>query len=169
MRKLLEYLPPVMAETAEMQGIMDGEQPYFDLAWEDLDGLLAELYIGSAEGEGLSRWENILKLPGGGTAEDRRKEILLRMARMLPYTERSLQAYLDRILDGDVIVDVLYDTYAVAIEYGGQNETLFASLYTELRQMIPANMGFTLSAMEELAMALYAGTVLQVTDSLEVI
>ena len=169
MRKLLEYLPPVMAETAEMQGIMDGEQPYFDLAWEDLDGLLAELYIGSAEGEGLSRWENILKLPGGGTAEDRRKEILLRMARMLPYTERSLQAYLDRILDGDVIVDVLYDTYAVAIEYGGQNETLFASLYTELRQMIPANMGLTLSAMEELAMALYAGTVLQVTDSLEVI
>ena len=169
MRKLLEYLPPVMAETAEMQGIMDGEQPYFDLAWEDLDGLLAELYIGSAEGEGLSRWENILKLPGGGTAEDRRKEILLRMARMLPYTERSLQAYLDRILAGDVIVDVLYDTYAVAIEYGGQNEALFASLYTELRQMIPANMGFTLSAMEELAMALYAGTVLQVTDSLEVI
>ena len=165
MRQLIDYLPPVMAEVPEMQGIMRGEQPYFDTVWGDLDMLLAELYVPSATGEGLKRWERLLKLSGSGGVEDRRKEILLRMMRRLPYTERMLRDYLRNALGEEASVDVLYDDYMVEIEYGGENEALLGSIYGELRQIIPANMGFTLRAMEEQKGNLYFGVILQVRDT----
>ena len=62
-------------------------------------------------------------------------------------------------------MDVLYDDYMVEIEYGGENEALLGSLYGELRQIIPANMGFTLRAMEEQKGNLYFGVILQVRDT----
>lgn len=169
MRKLIDYLPPVMADVPEMQGIMRGEQPYFDVVWEDLDELLTELYVPSATGEGLRRWERLLKLSGGGTAEERRTEILLRMARRLPYTETMLKDYLYSIFGEDVVANVYHDDYAVEVGYTGDQTELFASLYRELRQMVPANMTFEMYEMMALYGQLYTGVVLQIADKIVII
>ena len=169
---LRDYWPRFLSELFEFQEIAGAEQPEFSIVVHDIEEAADDFFLVSLSDYGCSRWEKIMELvPAEGTTiADRRRQILLKYLSRLPYTETMLRNYLERILgEGEVVVEIDYDEYALSIEYGGGNDALLASLYTELRQMIPANMGFTLSAMEELAMALYAGTVLQVTDSLEVI
>ena len=103
MRQLIDYLPPVMAELLEMQGITSAVQPQIDALWNETEYLLDELYIPYASGVGLKRWEKLLGLPSSGSVEKRRQEILLVLQSRLPYTETFLKDYLEEVL-GDVIL-----------------------------------------------------------------
>lgn len=167
MRQLIDYLPPVMAELLEMQGIASAVQPQIDALWNETEYLLDELYIPYASGIGLKRWEKLLGLPSSGSVEKRRQEILLVLQSRLPYTETFLKDYLEKVL-GDVILTVDYGKYSVSIETGGENEEILSSLSVQLRQIIPANMTLFLAIMEEYLAWIYTGCLLQVTDTVEV-
>ena len=167
MRQLIDYLPPVMAELLEMQGITSAVQPQIDALWNETEYLLGELYIPYASGIGLKRWEKLLGLPSSGSVEKRRQEILLVLQSRLPYTETFLKDYLEEVL-GDVILTVDYGQYSISIEAGSENEEILSSLSVQLRQIIPANMALFLAIMEEYLAWIYAGCLLQVTDTVEV-
>ena len=167
MRQLIDYLPPVMAELLEMQGITAAVQPQIDKLWNETEYLLDELYIPYASGIGLKRWEKLLGLPSSGSVEKRRQEILLVLQSRLPYTETFLKEYLEEVL-GDVILTVDYGQYSVSIETGSENEAILSSLSAQLRQIIPANMALFLAIMEEYLAWMYTGCLVQVTDTVEV-
>ena len=167
MRQLIDYLPPVMAELLEMQGIASAVQPQIDALWNETEYLLDELYIPYASGVGLKRWEKLLGLPSSGSVEKRRQEILLVLQSRLPYTETFLKDYLEEVL-GDVILTVDYGQYSISIEAGSENEEILSSLSVQLRQIIPANMALFLAIMEEYLAWIYTGCLLQVTDTVEV-
>lgn len=167
MRQLIDYLPPVMAELLEMQGITSAVQPQIDALWNETEYLLDELYIPYASGIGLKRWEKLLGLPSSGSVEKRRQEILLVLQSRLPYTETFLKDYLEEVL-GDVILTVDYGQYLISIEAGSENEEILSSLSVQLRQIIPANMALFLAIMEEYLAWIYTGCLLQVTDTVEV-
>ena len=167
MRQLIDYLPPVMAELLEMQGITAAVQPQIDKLWNETEYLLDELYIPYASGIGLKRWEKLLGLPSSGSVEKRRQEILLVLQSRLPYTETFLKEYLQEVL-GDVILTVDYGQYSVSIETGSENEAILSSLSAQLRQIIPANMALFLAIMEEYLAWMYTGCLVQVTDTVEV-
>lgn len=167
MRQLIDYLPPVMAELLEMQGITSAVQPQIDALWNQTEYLLDELYIPYASGIGLKRWEKLLGLPSSGSIENRRKAILLVLQSRLPYTETFLKDYLEEVL-GDVILTVDYGQYSISIEAGSENEEILSSLSVQLRQIIPANMALFLAIMEEYLAWIYTGCLLQVTDTVEV-
>ena len=167
MRQLIDYLPPVMAELLEMQGITSAVQPKIDALWNETEYLLDELYIPYASGIGLKRWEELLGLPSSGSVEKRRREILLVLQSRLPYTETFLKDYLEEVL-GDVILTVDYGQYSISIEAGSENEEILSSLSVQLRQIIPANMALFLAIMEEYLAWIYTGCLLQVTDTVEV-
>lgn len=167
MRQLIDYLPPVMAELLEMQGITAAVQPQIDKLWNETEYLLDELYIPYASGIGLKRWEKLLGLPSSGSVEKRRQEILLVLQSRLPYTETFLKEYLQEVL-GDVILTVDYGQYSVSIETGSENEAILSSLSAQLRQIIPANMTLFLAIMEEYLAWMYTGCLVQVTDTVEV-
>ena len=59
-RKLINYLPYVVRDYAEFQGITGAEQPEFENAWAAVDDLLNNQFIKTAGNLGLSRWEKIL-------------------------------------------------------------------------------------------------------------
>lgn len=166
MRQLIDYLPPVMAETLEMQGITAAEQPQIEALWNAADFVLDELYISSAADIGLRRWEQILNLSSAGTVEDRRKTILLKLMGNRPYTHRTLESYLESVL-GDVQLSIDYGEYAVSIETGSENEQILTSLQDQLRQMIPANMTLFLAIMAEYYLPLYFGGVVEVAYEYE--
>ncbi len=68
-RKLIDYLPYVIRDYAEFQGIMGSEQPEIEKAWNTTDDLLDNQFISTAGNVGLSRWEKILEItPRGLTA-----------------------------------------------------------------------------------------------------
>ena len=167
MRQLIDYLPPVMAELLEMQGITSAVQPQIDALWNETEYLLDELYIPYASGIGLKRWEKLLGLPSSGSVEKRRQEILLVLQSRLPYTETFLKDYLEEVL-GDVILTVDFSQYSISIEAGSENEEILSSLSVQLRQIIPANMALFLAIMEEYLAWIYTGCLLQVTDTVEV-
>ena len=167
MRQLIDYLPPVMAELLEMQGITSAVQPQIDALWNETEYLLDELYIPYASGVGLKRWEKLLGLPSSGSVEKRRQEIFLVLQSRLPYTETFLKDYLEEVL-GDVILTVDYGQYSISIEAGSENEEILSSLSVQLRQIIPANMALFLAIMEEYLAWIYTGCLLQVTDTVEV-
>lgn len=167
MRQLIDYLPPVIAETIEMIGITDGEQPQFDKVWNETEFILDELYVTTATNIGLKRWETMLGLPSSGTVEKRRQEILLILQSRLPYTETFLKNYLEDIL-GDVLLTVDYGNYNVSVEVGSESEPLLVSITSQLRQIIPANMQLFLAIMSEYLATVFTGCVLQVTDTIEV-
>ena len=66
-RKLIDYLPYVIRDYAEFQGIMGSEQPEIEKAWNTTDDLLDNQFIPTAGNMGLSRWEKILGITPKGT------------------------------------------------------------------------------------------------------
>ena len=66
-RKLIDYLPYVIRDYAEFQGIMGSEQPEIEKAWNTTDDLLNNQFIPTAGNMGLSRWEKILGITPKGT------------------------------------------------------------------------------------------------------
>lgn len=66
-RKLINYLPYVVRDYAEFQGITGAEQPEFENAWAAVDDLLNNQFIKTAGNLGLSRWEKILGITPKGT------------------------------------------------------------------------------------------------------
>lgn len=87
-RKLINYLPYVVRDYAEFQGIAGAEQPEFENAWAAVDDLLNNQFITTAGNLGLSRWEKILGITpkGTDTLDDRRFRVLTRLNEELPYT-----------------------------------------------------------------------------------
>lgn len=99
-RKLIDYLPYVIRDYAEFQGIMGSEQPEIEKAWNTTDDLLDNQFIPTAGNMGLSRWEKILGITPKGTdsLEDRRFRILTRINEELPYTLPQLRNILETLL-----------------------------------------------------------------------
>ena len=163
-RKLRDYRPPVLAGAAEMEGICRGEQPQFEIIWMRIDRLLRELYVPSAEAEGLARWEETLGLSPDGDAEERRKQILLTLVGERPYTIKWLRGYLESIL-GDVRVSESADDFLLTIETGSENEPLLGTLQKSIRALIPADIELELTGMTEEFAPVYSGCMIQLTDT----
>ena len=92
-RKLIDYLPYVIRDYAEFQGIMGSEQPEIEKAWNTTDDLLDNQFIPTAGNMGLSRWEKILGITPKGTdsLEDRRFRILKNFRTPCPSFGTSLK------------------------------------------------------------------------------
>ena len=98
-RKLINYLPYVVRDYAEFQGITGAEQPEFENAWAAVDDLLNNQFIKTAGNLGLSRWEKILGITpkGTDTLDDRRFRVLTRLNEELPYTLPQLRVILESL------------------------------------------------------------------------
>ena len=127
-RKLIDYLPYVIRDYAEFQGIMGSEQPEIEKAWNTTDDLLDNQFIPTAGNMGLSRWEKILGITPKGTdsLEDRRFRILTRINEERTYqllvkiglaaknNFNDVESLLNRVVPQNMVVTLLqlYNTHA---------------------------------------------------------
>lgn len=142
-RKLTNYLPYVVRDYAEFQGITGAEQPEFETAWAAADDLLANQFIKTAGNLGLSRWEKILGITpkGTDTLDDRRFRIFTRINEELPYTLPQLRNILE-ILCGskNYAVEVMEGTYELIVKIGIEAKSNFNDVASLLDRVIPQNM-----------------------------
>ena len=98
-RKLIDYLPPVLQQTREMQAVMEGEQPAVAGLWDAWKTVLDALFVRYANEQGLARWERMLGIRPRGTdsMEVRRVAVLARLNEQLPFTERTLGLLVDGV------------------------------------------------------------------------
>ena len=142
-RKLLNYLPYIVRDYAEFQGITNGEQPEFEQAWDSADDLLDNQFISTAGNMGLSRWERILEITpkGTDTLEDRRFRILTRINEELPYTIPQLRNILKTLCgEGNYSADVEEGTYQLLVKIGLAAKNNFNDVEALLNRVVPQNM-----------------------------
>jgi len=142
-RKLIDYLPYVIRDYAEFQGIMGSEQPEIEKAWNTTDDLLDNQFIPTAGNMGLSRWEKILGITPKGTdsLEDRRFRILTRINEELPYTLPQLRNILETLCGkGNYSADVEEGTYQLLVKIGLAAKKNFQDVQTLLKRVAPVNL-----------------------------
>lgn len=146
-RKLINYLPYVVRDYAEFQGITGAEQPEFETAWAAADDLLANQFIKTAGNLGLSRWEKILGITpkGTDTLDDRRFRILTRINEELPYTLPQLRNILETLCGpGNYSADVAEGTYHLIVKIGLAAKNNFTDVESLLNRVVPQNLIVTL-------------------------
>jgi len=139
---LIPYLPPRMQEYYELQKIMAAENPEFQQLWNVNEQIRKDLFILTAEEQGLRRLENIMGLfpSEDDTFESRRMRILTRWNDSLPYSFRYLIGMLEVITGGNYEIINHFNEYEMEIithigTRGGVDD-----LQHLFRTVIPANM-----------------------------
>lgn len=153
-RHILDYLPLILKEPAELKALMEAEQPEIELLWIEQDYVLANLFVLSASEYGIRRWEKILKIYPQDTdsLEIRRMRVLLRLLFKPPYTRRWLYGWLldiygegnftINITDYIVDIDLLYDNIKEADE-------LTSDFVALVQDAMPENMMFDFNILRE--------------------
>ena len=137
-RKLINYLPYVVRDYAEFQGITGAEQPEFEAAWAAAEDLLSNQFIKTAGNLGLSRWEKILGITpkGTDTLDDRRFRVLARLNEELPYTLSQLRVILENLCGpGNSSAEVT--DYTLLVKVGVAAKKNFEDVQTLLVRVAP--------------------------------
>lgn len=140
---LVSYLPPFISEYREINTALTAQEPEFCLVWKAADRVLYNEFIATADENGISRFERLLKiLPSGmDTLESRRARVQSRWFMALPYTWRMFLKKLAVLCgDNNFAVTKQFDCYRihldVTLELFGQTE----ELRRIIESMIPCNM-----------------------------
>lgn len=147
-RRLINYLPFIIRDYAEVQGITESQQPEFEQAWKSAEDLLDNQFISTAGNMGLSRWERILEIipKGTDTLEDRRFRILTRINEELPYTIPQLRNILETLCGaGNYSAEVPEGTYNLVVKVGVAAKKNFSDVEALLDRVVPQNMIVNLS------------------------
>lgn len=147
--RLSGYLPPFEREYSEFRAVFAAEEPELLLAWEKAGGLRDDMFLQTAGMEALRRYEGICGMTPllSDDAESLRMRLLSRWMEDIPYTERSLRAYLTALYGAE--------NYALLVDHGGYDVMLrllhragmdYGGLYRLLRDMLPANLELGLAA-----------------------
>lgn len=147
-RKLIEYLPYVVRDYAEFQGLTAGEQPEFEQVWNRADELLDNQFVLTAGNLGLSRWEEILGIvpKATDTLDDRRFRVLTRLNEELPYTLPQLRNILQTLCgEGNFSAEIEAETYELIVKIGLAAKRHFSDVKALLERVSPENLMINLS------------------------
>ena len=148
-RKLIDYLPPVIKDVREYQAIMNsGEQAELSALWDAVDAAFNDQFVNSATLNGVQRWESILGIkPKGTDSLDARKfRILSRLNEQLPYTLPVLKNMLQTLCGEDgYSVEVQNESYTLIVKIALVAKTNFDDVKVLLNKVVPANMVIVLS------------------------
>ena len=142
-RKLIDYLPPVLQQTREMQAVMEGEQPAVAGLWDAWKTVLDALFVRYANEQGLARWERMLGIRPRGTDSMavRRVAVLARLNEQLPFTERTLRLMLDGVCGpGGYTLEIIYREYRVFVRVHLWEKRAMDEAAALLGRVVPANM-----------------------------
>ena len=142
-RKLIEYLPYVVRDYAEFQGITGAEQPEFENVWAAVDDLLANQFVSTAGNLGLSRWEKILGIvpKGTDTFNVRRFRILARLNERLPYTLPRFRQMLESLCGaGKSSAEIAAGTYRLRIWIAEEVWEYLPELRSLTARIVPVNL-----------------------------
>lgn len=141
-RRLIDYLPPFVAEFREIKAIMDAEQVTVETTWTDAENVLADQFVQDATENGVKRYEKILKIipKGNYTLDERKFNILARMNEQLPYTMKQLNEMLTALCGEDgYYLKLDTNAYELVVKIALHNEKNMQAVEDLLYKIVPAN------------------------------
>ena len=140
---LLSYLPPFMADFLEIRTALEAENQEFDLVRNEIQRILQNSFIDSADEYGINRFERMLGiLPHvDDTMPERRARILSRHRKNTFYTKYELGRILETICGKDRYkLQIIPDTYTVKIKIHYSVPMKFSDIKNILYEILPCNM-----------------------------
>lgn len=141
MPKLIDYYPPYLAMSAEIQAITQAVQPEIDLFLQAGENWWDDMFLETASEYGITRRENMIGLqPASTDLEQRRATVRSRYMETRPFTEQSLRKFLDTLLTSyNLVVNKEPGNMYVKLTVNS-GDAVPTNLYQQLRAIVPANM-----------------------------
>ena len=140
---LLGYWMPILRNLKEFKEIANAEEPEILLLLEAINRTIANMFIETADEDGIKRFENIMGIipDAGDTLETRRYRVLIKWTDQLPYTEEALKDLLEVLCGEDgYVLKPDYDNYEIMVKLALGNESVVAEVEALLDRVIPANL-----------------------------
>jgi hypothetical protein len=140
---LSSYWLPVLRELKEFKEIAKAEEPEIILLLKAVDKTLNDMYIQTAEEDGIARFEKLLGLyPAPEDSLDtRRFRVQTKWNDQLPYTEEELHTRLISLCgEGGYVLNISYSKYTLDVAVALNNKDALSLVQELLDQMVPCNM-----------------------------
>lgn len=149
-RNLLDYIPHVLRTIREFNAITNAEQLEFVDLWNFFENVLRDQFIEDATENGVSRWEQILKITplGSESLYSRKFRIVSKLNDSLPYTMIRLKNMLEVLCGNDgYSIELQSDNYLLIVRVALKSRDNYNDVADLLKKIIPANIIIDLSLM----------------------
>ncbi len=144
--RMLNYYPEIIKEIYEIQAIIDGEYPEFELTDEAMRGIANNAYLPTMDEARICQWEKLLKinpLPNS-TAEDRRDNIIARIRGTGKLNTEAINNIVNAFTNGQAVSRIENSVLYVGILPPLNNKQFkFANVEKELANRVPAHLGLS--------------------------
>lgn len=140
--KLIEYMPLFLQDVREFQEIFKVEDKELDSLKEQIENVLKEIIVNTAEKYGLDRYEKIYNIQNTTTdIATRRFNILSKINNRLPYSVNWLINKLNNTIgENNYILEVDHNNYTIKIQIISEFKQIAQLLKIDLREQLPANL-----------------------------
>ncbi|MBQ2937642.1 MAG: DUF2313 domain-containing protein [Clostridia bacterium] len=139
--KLKEYMPPFLTQVREFNEIFEAEDVELDALKKEIDSILKEVVVRTAESYGLKKYEKIYGINNvAETIEARRMTILLKMNNRTAYTYKWLINTLNEAIgEENYKITTDFNNYKMNIEIALNYTEAAEILRKDLVKQMPAN------------------------------
>ena len=167
--RLTKYLPDFVSSIREFQVLDQTLTPELDKLDHTIQQVQQNQFIETANHEGLSYYERMLKIRPDKDVEVRRFNILSKFNSTIPFTVRWLQNTLNSTLGkGCYLLDLDHTNYTLTISIMKHKEHLISHLRQELEDKLPAHLILIINILSPIDIPHYIGTYIQTSDTIEI-
>lgn len=136
--KIIEYLPPVLAEIREFKVLGEAEDIQLNNLKNSINSLTNELFVTTAESAGLDRWEKILNISNVSTdVEFRRFRILSRLNSFGLTLNQRLTAIVG---ENNYKIDYYFKEFRLKVSLTLDTKDYETEVKRMLDEVVPANL-----------------------------
>ena len=167
--RLNKYLPDFVSNIREFQELDKALTPELDELNHIIEQIQQNQFIETANHEGLSYYERMLKIRPDKDMEVRRFNILAKFNATIPFTMRWLQNSLNSTIGkGSYLLDLDHTSYTLTISIMKHKEYLITHLRQELEDKLPAHLILVINVLSPVDIPHYIGTYIQTSDTIEI-
>lgn len=172
MNKLIDFLPPKIAQIEEFKEIMDTENIELEIIEKGQQRILHENFIDTATEYGIRHQEKLFKIRAdllNETLEFRKLRIKNRKIDKAPFTYRFLENKLNNLFGEDNYkLELLNNEYVLEIEINTFDWNMFNEIVDNFRTIIPCNMILNSTLIQKINTNLYYAGVLTSGETITV-
>lgn len=139
----LDYLPDFLKQFKEFQEIAKAEDSVFSSLYEDIEQVLDNFFIETADAIGIRRFEKILGITpmDTDTLDDRRFRVKTYWSQIVPYTEETLRRMLiNLVTERGYTLEIDNENYTVFVKVSLGEKKQYNAVMDMLKRIVPCNM-----------------------------
>lgn len=167
--RLNKYLPDFVSNISEFQELDKALTTELDELNHTIQQVQQNQFIETANHEGLSYYERMLKIKPDKDIEIRRFNILAKFNSTIPFTMRWLENSLNSTIGKEsYLLDLDHTNYTLMISIMKHKEHLITHLRQELEDKLPAHLILIINILSPINLSHYVGTYIQTSDIIEI-